>query len=76
MSGEASWDETAELLGYPDGQHLRQAVQNLPGRQRQAVTLHEGGLTELETAAQLRISAGAVRAHLRAAYEALRRLPG
>jgi RNA polymerase sigma-70 factor (ECF subfamily) len=56
---------------------LASAIDTLPARQRVALTLfYLGGLTSAQTAAEMGISAGAVRFHLHEARNALRAILG
>jgi RNA polymerase sigma-70 factor (ECF subfamily) len=71
-----SWDETAHVLGHSNGQALREALSALPARQREAVKLcRYAGLSERQAAAQMRISAGALRSHLNRGLQTLLHLP-
>jgi DNA-directed RNA polymerase specialized sigma24 family protein len=76
LGGPLTWDELARLLGY-DEQALSRAVRGLPFRQGQAVVLcKQTGLSEQQAAKEMRISTGAVRAHLARGLQTLRHPPG
>jgi DNA-directed RNA polymerase specialized sigma24 family protein len=73
LGGTLKWEETARLLGYRDTTALNRALLALPPRQRQAVALVKyTGLPERQAAAVMRISGGALAAHLARGLRALR----
>jgi DNA-directed RNA polymerase specialized sigma24 family protein len=76
LGGKLTWGEFARLLGHRDEQALSRAVLALPARQRQAVGLRKyTGLSELQAAAAMHISKGAVRSHLARGLQTLRHPP-
>lgn len=65
LGGKLTWDELARRLGYRDSQALSRALLALPARQRQAIELcRHRGLSEREAATTMRVSPGALAAHL------------
>jgi len=73
LGGTLRWDETARLLGFSSTAALSRALLALPDRQRRAVALvRYTGLPEPQAAKVMRVSPGALHAHLTRGLAALR----
>jgi RNA polymerase sigma factor (sigma-70 family) len=74
LERERADSQTKEAVSEEIRQHLDEAVEKLPARQRQAVILHYlEGHTQLKSALSMGISRGAFDSYLRRAVEHLRR---